>query len=180
MTASHGRLAAAAVVTLALSGCVSIPNTYAPPMERRPVTGYGDSRLGGVIGMGEPRAPAYILSGLSASVGGGSWRWAHKRAELRFSLARTDNARVVVDFTLPEEAFRTTGPLTFTFFVNGRPLDTVRYNQPGLKHFEKPVPADWLRTDAATMLAIEVDKLFKSPRDGWEMGFILNRAGFLE
>lgn len=180
MRGRNGRLAAVTALLWLPGGCVNISSTYAPPMERRPVTGYGGISFGGVVGMGDPGAAAHIITGVSANAEAGSWRWAHKRAELRFALAKVDNVRAVVDFTLPEDAFRATGPLTFTFFVNGRPLDAIRYDRPGGQHFEKPVPADWLRLDAATVLAIEVDKLFKSPKDGWEMGFILNRAGFLE
>jgi len=180
MTARRGLLAPCAALALLAAGCVNIPSTYAPPMERRPVTGYGNDAFGVVVGMGDPSAPAHLIRGVSSNVAGGSWRWAQKRAELRFALTRLNNVRAVVDFTLPEEAFGATGPLTFTFFVNDRLLDTVRCTRPGNQHFEKPVPAEWLRSDGMTVLAVEVDKVFRSPRDGWEMGFILNRAGFLE
>ncbi len=168
-----------AVLALFLCGCVDIPTTYAPPVERKPVTGW-PSRQPAVIGMGDPEAPAYIVAGISDHVEAGAWRWAYKRAELRFILTSAAGLRLVVDFTLPEENFRQTGPVSVSFFVNDVLLETVRYEQPGTKHFEKPAPAGLLRTDAYTRLAIEIDKLYRAPRDGKLLGFILNRAGFLQ
>jgi len=167
-----------AVLAVALCGCVDIPSTYAPPVERKPVTGW-PTRSPNVIGMGDPEAQAYIASGISDHVEAGAWRWAFKRAELRFILDGASNVKLVVDFTLPEANFRQTGPVSLSFFVNDVLLETVRYDQPGTKHFEKPVPAGLLRADAYTRLAIEVDKPYRAPQDGKLLGFILNRAGFL-
>ena len=48
--------------------------------------------------------------------------------------------------------------------MNGRPLDKVRYTRPGVKHFEKPVPSDWLSADAETTVAMSVDKLYIAPQ----------------
>lgn len=163
----------------ALSGCVDIPNTYAPPVERRPVTGW-PARPPALIGMGDPEAPAYIVGGISDHVEAGAWRWASKRAELRFILSDTKNVRLVVDFTLPEENLRQTGPVSLSFFVNDVLLETVRYQEPGVKHYEKPIPAEVLRADTYTRLAVEIDKPYRAPQDGKLLGFILNRAGFLQ
>jgi hypothetical protein len=55
----------------------------------------------------------------------------------------------------------------------------VKYDSPGNKHFEKSVPADWLSADAETTIAVDVDKLYVSPRDGVKFGVILTRIGFL-
>jgi hypothetical protein len=54
----------------------------------------------------------------------------------------------------------------------------VRYTTPGQKHFEKPVPRDWLPTGAEATLAIKLDKMYKSPSDGAQFGIILQRIGF--
>jgi hypothetical protein len=180
MTRPRCRLACLPALAFCLAGCARIPSTYAPPMERRPVTGFGNNSLGGVIGMAAPGAPAHIVNGVSPVVESGSWRWVRKRAELRFAVGRVNGVRAVMDFAIADGTFRTTGPVTFAFFVNGRLLDTVRYDHPGNHHWEKPVPPEWLRTDGMTILAAEIDKVYKSPEDGVEMGFILSRAGFQE
>jgi len=173
---SQGLLA----LMLTLAGCVNIPSTYAPPIERRPVTGYGSSALASVVSMNDPNANAHIVKDVSATVEGGAWRWAFKRPELRFALAWVKDVNLVMDFAIAKETFDATGPVTISFFVNDRLIEAVRYDQPGTKHYEKPVPADWLRPDAMTTVAAEIDKLYKSPHDGAELGFILSRVGFTQ
>jgi len=165
---------------LTLAGCVNIPSTYAPPVERRPVTGYGSNTLASVVSMSDPSAKAHIVKDVSATIESGAWRWAFKRPELRFALAGVKDVKLVMDFAIAKETFDATGPVTISFFVNDRLIEAVRYDQPGNKHYEKPVPADWLRPDAMTTLAAEIDKLYKSPQDGAELGFILSRAGFTQ
>ena len=165
---------------LALAGCVNIPSTYAPPLERKPVTGYGSNTQAGVVSMSDPDAKAHIVRDVSATVESGAWRWVFKRPELRFALAGVKDVKLVMDFAIAKETFDATGPVTISFFVNDRLIEAVRYDQPGNKHYEKPVPADWLRADGITTVAAEIDKLYKSPHDGAELGFILSRVGFTQ
>ena len=58
-----------------------------------------------------------------------------------------------------------------------RLLDKIRYTTPGVKHFEKPVPPDWLSADADTTLGMSIDKLYVAPHDGVKFGVILQRIG---
>jgi len=90
------------------------------------------------------------------------------------------DVKLVVDFAVAKETFDATGPVTISFFVNDRLLEAVRYDQPGDKHYEKLVPAGWLRPDAMTTVAAEIDKLYRAPQDGAELGFILTRVGFIQ
>ncbi len=179
MTAASGRLTCALASLLLLAGCVDIPSTYQPPIERRPVTGAGSGALGSAVEMNNPGAAAYIVKDISPTVENGAWRWAYKRPELRFALARVKDVRLVVDLAVPTETFNATGPVTISFSVNGRLLEAVRYDQPGNKRFEKPVPAGWLRQDAMTVVTLEIDKLYKPPAWGAELGFTLSRVGFV-
>jgi hypothetical protein len=165
---------------LCLAGCVSIPDTYAPPMERRPVTGYGTNEFGSIVSMNEPGARSHIIKEVSPVLESGAWRWAGKRPELRFVVTRTKNVRLVMDFAVAKLTFDSTGPVTFSFFVNDRLLERVRYDQPGNKHYEKLVPAEWLWTDRMNTIAAEIDKVHVSPADGATLGFILSRVGFAE
>ncbi|MFB3778873.1 MAG: hypothetical protein ACE141_14740 [Bryobacteraceae bacterium] len=167
-------------LALCLAGCVSIPDTYAPPMERKPVTGFGTNSFGSIVGMGEPGARMHIIKDVSPVVEGGSWRWSGKRPELRFIVTRTENVKLVMDFAVAKATFDATGPVTFSFFVNDQLLDKVRYDAPGDKHYEKPVPPEWLRTDQMSTIAVEIDKVQVSPLDGAALGFILSRVGFAE
>ncbi|MCC7176032.1 MAG: hypothetical protein IT159_12615 [Bryobacterales bacterium] len=179
MTSGRPLLPGILTLLLLLAGCVDIPNTYAPPIERRPVTGYRES-LPGVIGMNDPDADEHIVRDISRTVESGAWRWTSKRPELRFALSRTKGVKLVVDFAVSRETFAATGPVTISFFVNGRLVEAVRCAEPGNRHFEKHIPQDWLRSDGMTTVAAEIDKLYKSPKDGVELGFILSRIGFTQ
>jgi hypothetical protein len=63
--------------------------------------------------------------------------------------------------------------------VNEHQLDKVQYKASGDKHFQKPIPADWLTTDVESTISISIDKLFVG-EDGKKFGFILSSAGFVQ
>ena len=107
------------------------------------------------------------------------WRWAGPRATLKVLALSTKNLKLSVDFTLWPTAFEQTGPVELAFFVNERQLDKVRYKTPGDKHFQKPIPSDWLTTDIESTISISIDKMFVGA-DGLKFGFILSSAGFVQ
>ena len=168
------------VAALILSGCPNIPDSYAPPMQRKPLTGPEPAAFGHFVNMSDANVDAYIVQEVSSTTEGAGYRWVYKRPELRFMLSRTANVSFTMDFTVPEVTMRQTGAVTISFFVNGQLLDKVRLDKPGENHFEKPVPASWLRTDGPTLVAAEVDKVYIAPQDGAKLGFVLTRAGFTE
>ena len=149
-------------------------------MQRKPLTGPEPAAFGHFVNMGDVSAGAYIVQDVSGTAEGAGYRWAYKRPELRFMLSKTANVKFTMDFTFPEVTMRQTGPVTVSYYINGQLLDKVRYDTPGEKHFEKPVPALWLRTDGPTLVAVEPDKVYVAPRDGAKLGFVLTRAGFTE
>ncbi len=168
------------VAALILWGCTNIPDSYAPPMQRKPLTGPLPSQPGHFVNMGDPNAGAYLVQDISNTAEGAGYRWAYRRPELRFVLGKTDNLKFVMDFAIPAITMQQTGPVTISFFINGQPLDKVRYDTPGEKHYEKPVPASWLRMDEPTLVATEIDKLYIAPHDGAKLSFVISRAGFTE
>lgn len=85
-----------------------------------------------------------------------------------------------MDFMLHGETMKVTGPLTFTYKVNGNPLDRVTYREPGPKLFEKPVDASWLRTGSETIVSIELDKTYVAEGDRSRLGFTWTPVGFVE
>ncbi len=169
-----------ALAAAILSGCPSIPDSYAPPIQRKPVTGPERTAYGHFVNMGDSNAEAYLVRDINRDAEGSGYRWTQKRPELRFALARTHNVKFVMDFAIPDVTMAQTGPVTIAYYINERLLDTVRYDRPGTQHFEKLVPASWLRTDAPTIVAAEIDKLYVAPRDGAKLGFVISSAGFVE
>ncbi len=130
-----------------------------------------------MIDMSSPDASEHVLKDVRDNPGG-QWRWTGQEPTLKTLVFATDQLKLKADFTLWDEAFKQTGPLDLQFFVNGKQLDQVLYDTPGHKHFEKPVPADWLPTDIESTIAIKVDKLYTAPQDGAKFGVILSRIGF--
>lgn len=162
-----------------VAGCANIPDSYAPPMQRKPLTGSDPRRRDQFVNLGDRNAGMYIVRDISDTPEG-NWRWARKRPELRFSLDYIDHLNLSVDFTVPSVTLKETGPVTVSVFVNDKLLDTIRCTDDSERHFVKPVPASFLRANADNLVALEVDKVFVSKLDGVVLGFILIRAGFTQ
>jgi len=158
-----------------------------PPLDRRPTGGGGgdenwDSRNSRRHGPREQliRYRMAVLSGLAGDfVFFAVLVSAFFVRQSSVHIDATDNVKMSADFAIWDDGFKQTGPLEFSYFVNGRLLDKVKYATPGYKHFEKAVPAGWLAADAESTISVDVDKLYVSPQDGKKFGFILTRIGFL-
>lgn len=165
---------------LLLSSCgAPSPESYPPPLQRRLPRGPEPRPVGAFVSMSDQDADAHILRDVSPTAEGSAWRWTFQRPELRFWLASTARQKLAVDFAIAADTFKATGPVTVSFYVNGKLLGQQRCVKAGDYHFKKTVPAEWLRTDDFTVVAAEADKLWTSPTDGARLGFILARIGFV-
>lgn len=158
-------------------GCNSGPPSYPPPPQRPSTEGLDISRTTELLDMNHPDAELYLVLDINAGLEANSWRWTGKRPTIKVLPTTTRGQKFVMDFAISGDTFKQTGPVTISFFVAGKPLDRVVYDSPGSKHFEKPVPPEWLRTDTEIVLAAELDKLFVSSLDGAKLGVILVRMG---
>jgi hypothetical protein len=165
---------------LLLVGCDSIPDTYAPPMQRNVQHQPGGHSTGHFVTMAGPDPDDFIVSGVLPGEPGSHWRWTGQRVELRFRLSSTSDLRFLMDFAIPETTFPQRGPVTLSFSVNDKLLGKMRCDKPGQFQFTQPVPADWLRTDMPTLVAAEIDRVYVAEADGARLGFILSRAGFVQ
>ena len=163
-----------------LSGCANIPDSYAPPVQRRPLSGADPSPIGHFVTMSDPDADAYIVRDVSQSAEAGAWRWTRKRPELRFFLDTIEQLNFKADLSIAETTLRETGPVTISVSINGNLLDTIHYADSGEKHIDKPVPAKFLRPKSVNFAVLEIDKVWVSKTDGAVLGFILIRAGFAQ
>lgn len=131
-----------------------------------------------MVEMSDPDAPAHFVRDIVPTAEKVQWYWTGQRPTLRILAVQTEGLKLAVDFSIWDVGFRQTGALELSFFVNDQLLDRVRYDSPGSKHFEKPIPPDWLKTGMESTVAISVDKLYRAPEDGAKFGIILSRAGF--
>jgi hypothetical protein len=163
-----------------LLGCGNgnVPDYYAPPIQRKPLTGADPSPVGRFVNLAETNAEAYVIRDVNHGSEGDLWRWTRKRPELRFFLETIDHLDFKADFSIADATFKDTGPVTISVFINGNLLDKIKCAEPGEKHFSKPVPESFLHAKALNFVALDIDKVWVSKTDGAELGFILIRAGF--
>jgi hypothetical protein len=162
-----------------LCSCERYPESYPPPEQRHPAEGLNpDGSM--VVDLSSGDAQWHVVKDVEPGSPGDQWRWTTGRPTLRILALKTQNVKLKVDFALWAEAFKQTGPVELSFYVNDRLLDKVRYTSPGQKHFEKPIPPDWLATDVESTVAVDIDKLYTAPLDGKKFGFILSSIGFVE
>ena len=160
------------------AGCARLPESYPPPEQRKPLTVPASTGLSYFISMDAPNADEYLVRGFAAR-DAGTWRWAYEHPVMRFFVPAAPRLRFEMDFSLPERAFRETGPVTLTVRLNGEVLDRRRCETAGQQHYSQTVPPGMVRTDGVNVVAIDPDPVWKSP-DGERLGFILSRAGFTE
>jgi hypothetical protein len=164
---------------LLLSSCgAPAPESYAPPLQRRLPAGVEPRAVGSFVSMSDADADAHIVRDVSPGGDGSPWRWTFQRPELRFWVESVERQRLSVEFVIASNTFEGTGPVTVSFFVNGRLLGRQRCPKHGQYRFEKAVPPEWLRTDDFTLVTAEADRHWVAPQDGARLGFILSRMGF--
>jgi hypothetical protein len=170
------RIAVLVACLLCLAACDRLPESYPPPEQRQPLTGINPGPEAMMVSMEGTEADPLIIKDIDGSSPGVPWRWTRQEPTVKVLVLSTENIKFSTDFAIWDDGFKITGPVEISFLVNGRLLDKVRYTTPGNKHFEKPVPAEWLEGDMATV-AMSVDKLYIAPRDGAKFGVILARLG---
>ena len=161
-------------------GCARAPEYWPLPAQRTVLKPLSFRAIDHFASMDQPNAASYIVRDISPELSGGAWHWTGKRPTLRFRLLPRERLSFLMDLVLYDEGFRRTGPVSISFAVNGKPLDAVRYDNPGEKHILKPVPAEWLHTGEDNHVTAEIDKTWTPKGSHTVYGFILIRAGFVQ
>jgi hypothetical protein len=165
------------------AACVQMPESYAPPVQRRPaLSGEAPKTAKRLLRMTDAETDAYVVQDIPKGANG-PWRWAGRKPTVRIFLSNTaandPNTIMLVEYSVAEATFKDTGPVTFQFLVNGQKLGEERQEKPGAYTFSKVIPNGWLKS-GENDLAVEIDKPWKSPTDGAELGFILTAIGFVQ
>jgi hypothetical protein len=129
--------------------------------------------------MSSPNASDYIVQGISRNTEGTGFRWAFEHPVLQFFVPAMDQPRFVMEFALPERAFRATGPVVLTFLLNGRTFGRERYDHPGVLSYDHEVPRDWIHAEAVNQVSIEPDRVWTTS-EGERYAFVMSRVGFVE
>jgi hypothetical protein len=172
------RLFIASIAALA-SSCQNMPEPYAPPVQRQPFEEGRPHKILRVVNMTDGDWLTHLVQDISPSEPG-TWKWTGQKPTVKVVVRTNQGLRYLIDFTLAEATLKDTGPVTITFLVNDRPLDSVRYTTAGEHHFEKAVPAEWIEPMKETLVAASIDKVWTAPADGVKLGFILMRIGLTQ
>ena len=132
-----------------------------------------------MVAMNDPAVEDYIVKDISDTLESSTWRWGYERPELRFQLKQTAGQKLEAHFSVADATFKTTGPVTVTFFVNNKNVGTMKITKPGDQVFSKAVPADLLSTNDLTDVAIEAKPFWTSASDGRHLTVILTQVGFV-
>ncbi len=163
---------------LLLTACQNMPAPYTPPEQRQPFDHFEPYHITRIVNMADGDANEHFVKDILGDRG--PWRWAVKHPEVRVIMRTNKGLRYIIDFSIVQDTFKDTGPLQFSFNVNGHVLDMQRYDSVGGKHFEKAVPEDWVQAGKDNILGAEVDKLWYSPADHQPLGFIISRIGLTQ
>jgi len=160
---------------LFLTACRSPSLTFPIPEQRTLPPRIDPPPIGSFLDFGQEDGLDYIVRDIDA---GGEARWTRDHPELKFRVDTKAPVRLVLDFIVVEETFRTTGPLTLQVKVNDHPLESMRCARPGEYHFEQSVPPDWITHDGPTRVIAEAAPVWVAPADGAHLAYLLLRAGF--
>ena len=167
-------LATAAVVAAILMLAQCGGESVALPPQRRSYSGPEPRAFGEFARVADPRCAGNFVRGFRPS---GRWAWTARRAEMQF-MVEGGARKFTADVYLAGQTLKETGPVSISFYVNGRLLGAMRCDTAREFVFEKPVPDGWVDPSRPVRVMLEADKAWVSP-DGTEYGFLLVSAGFL-
>lgn len=160
---------------LSLAACNRQPEWFPPPEQRHAIRLPDPPPLSSMVNMNDATAPDRFVRDIGA-LEASSWRWTQQRPTVTIPILSTKGVKYLIDFTVWDGLVKEAGPVTISFFVGDKLLDSVKYSTPGRKHFEKHVNPAWLEGLTQIEISAEIDKVHISS-DGAKLGFILTRMG---
>jgi hypothetical protein len=173
-----GRAGCMLAVIVGTCACDRYPESYAPPAQIPP---FEDAeRWERVVHMTDVDAPERFVADIFDPLAA-NWRWSGKRPMLRLDVPAQEGfgaaaLKYHIEFVIPQETLRASGPVTLAFLVNGHVLERRRYDAAGSYEFEKAVPPDWISGSRDVRVGAEIDKVYSS--NGRTYGFLLIAMGF--
>jgi len=175
------RTGLAAVVLLVTSaGCLKQPDVFAPPEQRNPTVLDENRKRLHFVPMSAEEAPEHFLNDILPDLHDGLWRWTLQRPTLEVRVPKRNGLKFRAQLTVPEITMEQTGPVTIGVYIDNRMLTERRVEKPGEVVIEQPVGPEWLTTARPVVIRMVIDKIWTSPLDGAQRGFILTGVGFVE
>jgi|DewCreStandDraft_4_1066084.scaffolds.fasta_scaffold07500_2 hypothetical protein len=122
----------------------------------------------------QPSSGALIAAGIDSEIHD-DWRWAGRRAELRFRLDETRGVQFEAVLVVPDEFVRA-GGRRIEVRINGRMLGTIPADRSGYQVWKQPVPEEWLAGGEAVLVEMTADAEWLQGNE--RRGYMLSSAGF--
>lgn len=161
------------LASLFLCSCEYDAESYAAPPQRPALE--DPERWERIVHMTDVDAPEHFVADVFEPLAA-NWRWTGKRPVLRLRAPEHAHLQFHMDFAIPEQVVKATGPLTLTYLVNEHVLDRRQYTAPGEYTFERDVPAEWISGDGTT-LGAEIDKTYSEKNSARAYGVLLIALG---
>ena len=162
------------LAVLPLCCCAYQPDSFPVPLQRPPFD--DPDRWERVVRMTDVDAQEHFVSDVFDPLAA-TWRWTGQRPTIRLHAPERAALQYHMEFAIPQETLKSTGPVTLTFLVNGHILDRRTYKTAGENTFAKVVPSPWM-TGGDTTLGAEIDKTYTQKSGGRSYGFLLISLGF--
>ena len=163
----------AAVGAGALCGCAT--GVYPPPAQRVKLSGSTPAMSALFVPMNE-LAGRDIVDGILANDAGTVWRWTRRHPRVRVWPDLAEGWQFHARLTVVRAVLDKVGSQTVTARVNERSLESRSFQREGTVEFDSPIPAGLLRTDAPTILGLDIDGVLKTA-EGDDLGVLLHEIG---
>ena len=153
----------------ALAGCARLPGPMPVPRQQAQPASSSHYAL-----LWQPSSGALIAAGIDSEIHD-DWRWAGRRAELRFRLDETRGVQFEAVLVVPDEFVRA-GGRRIEVRINGRMLGTIPADRSGYQVWKQPVPEEWLAGGEAVLVEMTADAEWLQGNE--RRGYMLSSAGF--
>ena len=158
------------ILSLALAACERVPESSPMPVQR-PAPDASDPNSF-LVRFSDHDANEYVVRDIQQN---GNWAFDHP--EMKFPIQARAGLRFTMQFSIPTDTFKDTGPVTVTVKINDHQLGSERCEHAGSYIFERPIPLDWLPSGEPVHVLAEATPLWTA-EDGAHLGYLLEEAGF--
>ena len=130
--------------------------------------------------MTEARTDQFIVAGIPLGLGAGARRWTTESSAVRCKLPTGGPWNIAMDFIVTGITLQKTGPITITFTVDGKEVQSLRCDHPGERQFRAPLPANLAAAGKELVLQASIDKPYIAPEDGSKLGVLVSAMGFVQ
>jgi hypothetical protein len=164
----------AALMLLAFVAC-------APGCRRKKKVTAREDGLASVVNVADPADSAQLVRGFS-NVEADAWRWSTSKFSVVLRPppgAAQNGAKLQLVFTLHETLTSKLGPMTVSATVNGTPIASETFSQPGDLTYSQDVPASALGSDVVTVEFSTDKSLAPTDLDKRELALIVKTIGLV-